>query len=153
MKSKGLLVFTLTLVFGLSSTSYSTAAPKSMNNDFKSMPELLAAMKSRGIVCEKYEKTPAELVIEEGKCQFQGVEILIDLWKKGVSTKEFAKGMTGIPKVNIEYEVWPKGSKIFAFYMKNYNFSINGIAPDVAKSEKVAKLWKKKLGVPYLIGS
>lgn len=133
--------------------SAASAAAKPVKTNFTKMSDLLSTLKAKGVTCSPYSKTPAELVIEEGKCQFQGVEILIDLWPKAKTAKDFADSMKKVAAYYIETEFWPAGSKMFIFYTNNYILSIDGVMPGTAKAEKVAKLMEKKLGIKYVIGS
>lgn len=57
------------------------------------------------------------------------------------------------PAVQIEFEAWPSGSKVFVFYTNNYVLSMDGVMPDTNKVEKVAKVLQKKLGIKYAVGS
>lgn len=129
------------------------AAAKPVKTNFTKMSDLLGTLKAKGITCSPYSKTPAELVIEEGKCQFQGVEILIDLWPKAKTAKDFSGSMKKMAAYYIETEFWPAGSKMFIFYTNNYILSIDGVMPDTSKAEKVAKIIEKKLGIKYVIGN
>ena len=156
MEIRRLLAAVLGLLLTLTSLvapATAIAAAKPVKTNFTKMSDLLGTLKAKGITCSPYSKTPAELVIEEGKCQFQGIEILIDLWPNAKTAKDFAEGMKKIPAVQIEYEMWPPGSKMFIFYTNNYILSIDGVMPDTAKAEKVAKIVEKKLGIKYVIGN
>jgi len=142
------------LILGASAASTpASAAAKPIKSNFTKMSDLLAAFKANGVTCSPYAKTPAKLVIEEGSCKFQGVEVLIDLWAKAGTAKDFADGMKKMTAIQIEYEVWPPGSKMFIFYTNNYVLSLNGVMPDTNKVEKVAKILQKKLGIKYAVGS
>jgi hypothetical protein len=140
------------LLFTNGFISLSFAAEKPIKSNFSRMSELLNAMKAKGVNCSNYAKTPAELVIEEGTCQYRGVEILIDLWPNSKTAKDFAKAMPKVAAYFIETEFWPEGSKMFVFYSNNFHLSINAVAPDTKKPAEVAKVLQKKLGIKYVVG-
>ena len=147
-------ILSVILILGASTApTPASAAAKPIKSNFTKMSNLLAAFKAKGVTCSPYTKTPAELVIEEGKCKFQGIEILIDLWPKTSTAKDFADGMKKLAAVQIEFEAWPSGSKVFVFYTNNYVLSMDGVMPDTNKVEKVAKVLQKKLGIKYAVGS
>ena len=147
-------ILSVILIFG-ASTAHTPAsvAAKPIKSNFTKMSDLLAAFKAKGVTCSPYTKTPAELVIEEGKCKFRGVEILIDLWPKTRTAKDVADGTKKLAAVQIEFGVWPSGSKVFVFYTNNYVLSMDGVMPDTRKVEKVANVLKKRLGIKYTIGT
>ena len=111
------------------------------------MKDLLASMKARGVVCDTYKKTPAELVIEEGVCSIMGENVLIDLWAKNSIAKDFADASLGIPKVN-------GGGKTYVFYTNNFHLIIDETtyAKPNNKVFAVANLLQKRLGLKYRIG-
>ncbi len=126
----------------------SYAAAKPIKSNFSSMKELLASMNARGIVCDSYRKTPAELVIEEGVCSIQGEDILVDLWPiKANYAREFAEASLGIPKVNGR-------GKIYVFYSNNFMLSIDDstVEKETSKRLQVAKFLQKNLGIKYKVG-
>lgn len=130
-----------------------SAAAKPIKSNFTKMTDLLASLKAKGVTCSPYKKTPAELVIEEGKCRFQGTDILIDLWPKEKTAKDFADAMKKVAAYYIEIEFWPVGSKMFIFYSNNYILSIDGLTPEIGNAEKVANVIQKRLGIKYTVGT
>lgn len=153
---KRTLASTFGLILAMSTLIIPTeanAASKPVKTNFTKMSDLLGSLKAKGVTCSPYAKTPAELVIEEGTCQFQGVEILIDIWPKAKTAKDFSESMKKVAAYYIETDFWPKGSKMFIFYTNNYILSIDGVVPDTAKAESVAKVLQKKLGIKYIVGN
>ena len=123
------------------------AGAKPIKSNFSNMKDLLASMKAKGIVCETYKKTPAELVIEEGVCSIMGENVLIDLWAKNSIAKDVADAQLGVPKVM-------GGGKTYAFYSNNFNLTIDETtyAKPNNKVLEVANLLQKKLGIKYRVG-
>ncbi len=141
------LVLSVSL-FSVSLALPAFAAAKPIKSNFSNMKDLLASMKAKGIVCETYKKTPAELVIEEGDCSIMGENVLIDLWPlKNNYAKDFADAALGIPKVS-------GGGKIYVFYSNNFQLTINEFtyAKPNNKVLQVANLLQKKLGLKYRVG-
>ena len=141
------LTFLISLAI-LVSGSPSYAAAKPIKSNFSNMKDLLASMKGKGIVCDSYRKTPAELVIEEGVCSILGEEVLIDLWPiKANYVGEFAKASLGIPKVNGR-------GKNYVFYSNNFVLSIDDSTVEKLNNKRlqVANLLQKKLGLKYRVG-
>ncbi len=141
------LSFFITLAI-LFSGNPSYAAAKPIKTNFLSMKEFLVSMKAKGITCDSYRKTPAELVIEEGVCSILGEEVLIDLWPiKANYAQEFAEASLGIPKVNGR-------GKIYVFYSNNFMLSIDDSTVEKQNSKRlqVAKLLQKNLGIKYKVG-
>jgi hypothetical protein len=139
-----LLISLAILVSG--SPAYADAKP--IKSNFSNMKDLLASMKVKGIVCDSYRKTPAELVIEEGVCSIRGEEVLIDLWPINANyVGEFAKASLGIPKVNGR-------GKIYVFYSNNFIFTIDDSTVEKVNSKRlqVANLLQKNLGIKYRVG-
>jgi len=137
----------LLLILGASAAPTAAAEAKPIKSNFTKMPDLLAAFKAKGVSCSRYSKTPAEYVIEEGVCQFQGVRVLIDLWPTTNYAKSFFGALKKMPALSL-----PEGSKAFIFYTNNYTLNIDGIPPYVAKAKKVANVIQKKLGIKYVVG-
>lgn len=133
--------------------SPASAAPKPVKSNFTKMSDLLASFKVKGVTCSPYTKTPAELVIEEGKCRFQGSDILIDLWPKEKTAKDIADAMRKVAAYYIETDFWPAGSKMFIFSSNNYTLLIDGLAPEIKKAKKVANVLQERLGIKYTIGT
>lgn len=132
----------------LGSASHSYAAAKPMKSEFLNMKDLLASMKAKGVVCDSYKKTPAELVIEEGVCSILGENILIDLWPiKDNYAGDFAKASLGIPQVNGR-------GKIYVFYSNNFILSIDDSTVEKPNNKRLqlANLLQKKLGLKYRVG-
>ncbi len=138
-------LFTLLLSVGVLSPV--NAAAKPIKTNFTNMPDLLNAMKAKGVSCTSYTKTPAEYVIEEGVCQFQGMKVLIDLWPTTSNAKSFLDALKKMPALLL-----PAGSESFIFYTNNYTLSIDGIPPDVTKAKSAANIIQKKLGIKYVVG-
>ena len=134
-------------LFSVSLALPAFAGAKPIKSNFLKMSDLLASMKAKGIVCDTYKKTPAELVIEEGICSIMGESVLIDLWAKNSTAKDFADAMLGIPKVM-------GGGKTYVFYSNNFILSIDETtyAKPNNKVLAVANLLQKKLGIKYRVG-
>ena len=141
-----LVIANLLISVVVATPSYSAVKP--IKSNFSNMKELLASMKAKGIVCETYKKTPAELVIEEGDCSIMGENVLIDLWPlKNNYAKDFADAALGIPKAS-------GGGKIYVFYSNNFMLSINEFTYSKPNNKvlQVANLLQKKLGIKYRVG-
>lgn len=124
-----------------------------IKKDFRVMQELLAAMGSRGVICETYTKRIIAGVIEEGTCLFQGIEIQIDLWEKRSYAKAMEKALLNMPAVNKEYGIYPTSAKVYVFTSNNFNLLIDYKA-EVPNSDaaRLSKLLRKQLGIRYKIG-
>jgi hypothetical protein len=132
----------------LGSGSHSFAAAKPIKSDFSNAKDLLASMKAKGVVCDSYRKTPAELVIEEGVCSILGENVLIDLWPiKDNYAGEFAKASLGIPQVNGR-------GKIYIFYSNNFILSIDDSTVEKPNNKRLqlANFLQKRLGLKYRVG-
>lgn len=145
-KSRALSLLICLAIVG--SGNYSYAATKPIKSDFSNMKDFLASMKAKGVVCDSYKKTPAELVIEEGVCSVLGENILIDLWPlKDNYAGEFAKASLGIPRVNGR-------GKIYVFYSNNFILSIDDSTVEKPNNKRLqlANLLQKRLGLKYRVG-
>ena len=109
------------------------------------MKELLASMKAKGIVCDTYEKTPAEGAIEEGVCSIMSKNVLITLVAENSFAKDLADASVIRPDINF-------GGRIYVFYSNNFRLMIK----DPKRNNKlleVSNLLQKKLGIKYRVGT
>ena len=82
-----------------SSPSLKITLKSKVSKDFTFMSDLLAALKTDGVICAKYVRNSGVIgVREEGTCTFNKVSMTIDLFtddKSGIAIINAVKGLAG----------------------------------------------------------